>query len=207
MMTRGKHSYATWTAVFRPRGEVRENLFYLFESYFPHYSSEIEDEVFSSPIEASWDQGTHKCQEKRTVDVGNISGSVWSQIGKKKIHFCHQKNHDHGQTEIEAILDFRQPVCLIWSGSWLRKWSHAPKRACSPLSSLEVAKKKSGLRRPPMGSSGLPRSGIGTHPASVPFFSWMFMWFPALFHSCMLGVGVEERLLLPHRDGPESVRG
>ncbi|MXQ96044.1 hypothetical protein E5288_WYG011470 [Bos mutus] len=44
-------------------------------------SSEIEDEVFSSPIEASWDQGTHKCQEKWTVDVGNISGSFWSQIG------------------------------------------------------------------------------------------------------------------------------
>ena len=89
--------------MLRPRAEVRENLFYLFESYCLHYSSEIEDKVFSSPIEVSWDQGTHNCQEKWTMDVGNTSGSVWSQIDKKQIHFCHQKNHDRGQTEIEAI--------------------------------------------------------------------------------------------------------
>ena len=87
------------------------------------------------------------------------------------------------------------------------KMEPCSQKSMFPTVILRGGQKKSGLRRPPMGSSGLPRSGIGTHPASVPFFSWMFMWFPALFHSCMLGVGVEERLLLPHRDGPESVRG
>lgn len=59
--------------------------------------------MFSSPIEVSWDQGTQNCQEKWTMDAGNTSGSVWSQIDKKQILFCHQKNHDRGQTEIEAI--------------------------------------------------------------------------------------------------------
>lgn len=61
------------------------------------------DKVFSSPVEASWDQGTHNCREKWTSDVGSTSGYAWSQIDKKQIHFCHQKSPDHGQTETEPI--------------------------------------------------------------------------------------------------------